>query len=87
MFRLVREFLRHVLPQILKPMRALWNEVIGFVFLALAVIPAPRTFRAWRHYNETGNDLARVALSVGFIVVMASFGIHSFWRARKITRS
>lgn len=87
MFALGREFLRHVLPQIVKPIRALWNEVIGFVFLALAAIPIPRTFRTWREFTETGEGLFRLVLSGLFIFLMASFGIHSFLRARKISRS
>jgi hypothetical protein len=76
-----------VVPQIIKPLRALWNEVIGFVFLALAVMPIPRTYRVWREYIESGEGLVRLAFSLVFIVMMASFGIHSMLRARKISRS
>ncbi len=84
---LVRQFLRHVLPGVLKPLRALWNEVIGFVFLALAAIPVPRAVRSWQEFNETGEGLFRVVLSAIFIGIMAWFGITSFVRARKISRS
>jgi hypothetical protein len=87
MANIVGNFVRHVLPQILKPIRALWNEVIGFVFLSLAILPLPRTIRHWREYGETGQGLFRVVLSVLFISMMAVFGIHSFLRARKISRS
>ncbi|HSB14156.1 MAG TPA: hypothetical protein VLE22_06830 [Bryobacteraceae bacterium] len=82
-----REFVRHVLPKILKPMRALWNEMIGFVFLALAAIPVPRTFRMWQEYDEAGEGLFKIVLSGIFIAIMAVFGVHSFLRARRITRS
>jgi hypothetical protein len=84
---LVRQFLRHVLPGVLKPLRALWNEVIGFVFLALAAIPVPRAVRSWQEFNETGEGLFRVVLSAIFIGIMAWFGVTSFLRARKISRS
>lgn len=87
MLSTAREFLRHVLPQILKPLRALWNEVIGFVFLALALIPLPRTYRIWQDFQESGDGLVRLVLSGAFIVVMAWFGVTSFLRARKISRS
>jgi hypothetical protein len=83
----VRQFLRHVLPGVLRPLRALWNEVIGFVFLALAAIPVPRAIRSWQEFNETGEGLFRVVLSAIFIGIMAWFGITSFLRARKISRS
>jgi hypothetical protein len=87
MGNIVGSFVRHVLPQIIKPLHALWNEVIGFVFLALAVIPIPRAIRHWNEYNETGQGLGRLAMSGVFITMMAAFGIHSFFRARKISRS
>jgi len=74
------------LPQIIRPIRTLWNEMIGFVFLCLAVVPIPRTFRDYRQYTETGEGLFRVVLSSLFITLMAGFGIHSFLRARKIAR-
>jgi len=32
---MVNRFLGHVLPGIVRPMHALWNEVIGFFFLSL----------------------------------------------------
>jgi hypothetical protein len=84
---MIREFFRHVLPRIIKPLHALWNEVIGFVFLALALIPVPRTYRTWREFDESGEGLVRLIFSGVFIVMMAVFGIHSFLRARKISRS
>jgi hypothetical protein len=85
--RFIQEFIRHVLPGIIKPLHSLWNELIGVVFLCLAVIPLPRAFRDWRQFNETGEGLWRVALWTCFILMMGSFGIHSFLRARKISRS
>ena len=85
--RLLQEFLRHVLPGIIKPLHALWNEIVGFVFLCLALLPLPRAFRQWQQFNETGEGLSRMAVSLCFIVMMGTFCIHSFLRARKITRS
>jgi hypothetical protein len=83
----LRQFLHHVVPQILKPLRALWNELIGFLFLVLALAPAPRLIRDWRNYQETESGLFRIVLSCVYMAVMAYFGIHSFLRARKISRS
>ena len=87
MLKLGREFVRHVLPQVIKPAHALWNEILGFVFLSLAAVPLPRTLRYWQQYRESGEGAFRLALSLCFIVVMAAFGIQSFLRARKISRS
>jgi CDP-diglyceride synthetase len=82
MFRVGREFVRHVLPRIIKPLRTTWNEAIGVVFLALAVMPVPGAVRSWRQLNETGEGFFRLAVSVIFVVLMASFGIHSFLHAQ-----
>jgi len=87
MFRILGEFARHVLPQVIKPIRSLWNELIGFLFLCLAVIPVPRTIRHWQDYSQTGQGLFRLVLWLFFISMMALFGVQSFLRARKISRS
>jgi hypothetical protein len=87
MLSLARQFLRHVLPQVMKPLRTLWNEVIGLVFVAFAVIPIPRTVRTWQEFSDSGDGLFRLVVSACFILLMAFFGVHSFLRARKISRS
>lgn len=84
---IVQQFLRHVLPGVMRPLRILWNEIIGFVFLCFALIPAPRMWRAWRTYEQTGEGLFHLILAAIFISIMACFGIGSFRRARKIARS
>jgi hypothetical protein len=84
---IAKQFFRHVIPSIIRPLHILWNEMIGFLFLVFAVVPIPRTWRTWREYQQTGEGLFNIALSVVFILIMAGFGIGSFRRARKISRS
>ncbi len=81
------KFLRHVVPAVLKPIRTLWHEVIGFLFLCLAIIPSFSAYRAIRHYDGEPGSTIRIALTVVFIAIMAGYGISSFRRARKISRS
>jgi hypothetical protein len=83
---LIQKFLNHVVPGVVRPLHALWNEVIGFVFVALGVLMV-RT--VWRGFHELDNDpasLSKLCLSVFFCVTMLGFGAHSFWRARRISR-
>jgi hypothetical protein len=61
----------------------MWNQVIGFFFLALACIPVPSAFKDIRQQD----NYPRLALSIPFILIMGAFGISSFLRARKISRS
>lgn len=82
-----KQFLSFVIPGIVKPIRVLWNEMIGFVFLCLGLLPIPS---AWRAYQElaTGTDaLFRFFLTACFSAVMLYFGVTSFLRARRIQKS
>lgn len=85
----IKLFLSHILPGIIRPLRVLWNEIIGFVFLALAVWAVPSSVRAYREFAENGDtdSLFRVVLAAVFAVLMLWFGVTSFLRARKIGRS
>ena len=84
--------LKHIIPAIIKPLHSLWNEVIGFFFLCFAAVFGFRTLSYYRTYaqappaDSTG-DLIRVVVAGFFTLVMAGFGISSFLRARKISRS
>jgi hypothetical protein len=86
------QFVKHVVPAVVKPARILWNEVIGFLFISLGVVFG---FRAGQLYlaiassaaDEQGAALARFVLAAFCTALMLYFGITSFWRARKISRS
>jgi hypothetical protein len=75
-------FISHVVPGVARPMRVLWNEIIGFLFFVIAV---PIVFGAIRAYRD--GDGQRVMLAGGFALMLLYFGITSFLRARKISRS
>jgi len=75
-------FLRHVVPAVAKPIHALWNQMIGFLFLSFGAIFALRT----AHYMIS-NDPGRAAVAGVATAIMAWFGIGSFLKARKISRS
>jgi hypothetical protein len=82
-----RQIAAAVLPGILKPLRVLWNEVIGFMFVVLAVVFG---FSTWRKRDQFPDDLQGFLLigaSALFVLMLAAFGISSFWRARKINKT
>src|SRR5436190_22626046 len=87
-----REFVRHVVPAVLKPARTLWNEVIGFLFLCLAVIFGASAVRSYLAISNGSPDEATShvikLLMAGFCtLIMLYYGISSFRRARRISRS
>lgn len=84
MMQLLRNFAGHVLPGIIKPLRVLWNEIIGFMFLVLGVIFG---FSAWRKYRDFNGDFASLLLlmmAAVFVLLMLIYGVSSFLRARRI---
>ena len=82
-----RQFLKYVLPGVLRPLRVLWNQIIGFFFVVLAIWAVPRGYRSIREFDGAMESLFRLVMTTTFIVVMAGFGIYSFWRAHKVSRS
>ena len=87
-----REFVKHVVPAVLKPARTLWNEVIGFVFFCLAVYCGSGMVRAYMQLggakpDQEAGHMFRLVLSALATLLMLYFAVTSFLRARKISRS
>jgi len=81
-----RQLLEHLLPAVLRPLRVLWNQIIGFVFLVLALWALPSGIRSVREFDGDAESFFRVLLSGLFIVLMAGFAISSFRRAHRASR-
>ena len=80
------------MPAILKPARTLWNEIIGFVFSCFAVIFGFKAVHLYLDFsrgagNAASADFVRFLLSAFCTLLMLYFGVTSFLRARKISRS
>jgi len=87
MARIVQHFMTHVVPGVLRPLRIMWNEVIGFFFLVFGIWFGSAAFRAYRNFDKPGGGLLGVlAPGIGSLIMFA-YGIHSFLKARKISRS
>ena len=87
-----REFVRHVVPAVLKPARTLWNEVIGFFFICFAVIFGFKSVRLYLDFSRGSGeaasaDFVRFVVALFCTLLMLYFGVTSFLRARKISRS
>jgi hypothetical protein len=86
------QFVKHVVPAVIRPARVLWNEIIGFFFICLAVLFGSGVWRAYNAFQaaapgQATGDLMRVVMSSFCFLLMLYFGISSFRRARKISRS
>ena len=87
MANIVRQFMNHVMPGVIRPLRILWNEIIGFFFVVFGVWFGGAAFRGYRNLNKPGAGLLGVLAPGIGAAVMLGYGIHSFLRARKIGRS
>lgn len=82
-----KKFVQHVVPKVIKPVRILWNEFIAFLFFALAVLAVPSAYRHIKNFDGDAQSFFRTLLTCGFALIMVVFGIFSYLRARKISRT
>jgi len=80
-------FVDAMMPGVVRPLRVLWHEVIGFIFIALAVMFGSSALRNYHTLQSEEVSILRMAVSFFLPILMAYFGITSFLRARKIGRS
>lgn len=84
---MIRVFLQHTVPAVVRPLQILWNQIIGFVFLCFAVIGAMRAYPDVRAFDGDMESLGKVALPAVWVLVMGTFAILSFWKARRVARA
>jgi hypothetical protein len=81
-------FLKHVVPAVVKPIHSLWHEVIGFFFVCFAVVFGFKTARYVHQFQQGVPDtLVRVVMAGFCTALLGYYGITSFLKARKISRS
>ena len=56
MFTLAGKFLHHILPAVARPVRVLWNQFIGFMFLVIAGIRGAGNLAAGRQRQPVSDD-------------------------------
>ena len=79
-----RRFTTHVVPEVIRPARVVWNQAIGFLFFVLAVPAALKGLQLYRNLDTDPKGSFGIMISAIFVAVMVSFGISSFLKARRI---
>ena len=80
---------RKLIPQVWRMARELFHEVIGFIFLALAlwfILGNQGLVRSFQALDKEPDGLMRLLTVSVFVLICAWFGISSFLRARRISR-
>jgi hypothetical protein len=60
---------------------------MGFIFLVIGILVSMRLYVRWRDFGGEFGELVLLVLSSGFALLMCAYGVWSFFRARKISRS
>lgn len=84
---MVKMFVTTVMPAVIKPLRVLWNEIIGFLFIVFGIIFGFSLFRRFRNFEGGPTELFGLAAAGLFVAMLVGYGLFSFLRARKISRS
>jgi hypothetical protein len=87
MFAKVKQFYGHVVPGVIRPLRVLWHEVLGLIFMIFGLVFGYRTYL---FYEESEKGLGELGITAGMALFSAMFiwfGLTSFLRAKKISRS
>ena len=75
------------MPGVIKPLHILWNELIGFFFAVFAVVIFGSLVKGIYDFKGDQSSFFRlIMLGIAFIV-MAVYGIQSYFKARKIGKS
>ena len=74
-----RKFATHVVPEVVRPARIIWNQAIGGVFLLFAI-----SFFSYAGVHRENPAGVIGAIFLG--LVMAYFSLSSFLKARRIGR-
>jgi hypothetical protein len=64
-------------------MHQLWLEVVGVIFLIMALSFGGASWKEYGKYHAGQVGPGRVGASVCFAVLFAWFGLSSFWRTRR----
>jgi predicted phage tail protein len=81
-----RQFAQHVVPEVVKPARVIWNQAIGAIFILFAVLFFGNAVRYYTDLHANSHNGLALAFSIFLGAVMAIFGVASLLKARRIGR-
>ncbi len=71
----------------MKPARTLWHELLGFIFVLMAITFVLSGLRTIRQFDGSPGAVLRLVMLAFGVFLLGGYGISSFLRARKISRS
>ena len=87
MLDVARKFATSVVPEIIRPLRVLWNEMIAFLFFVFFIVAAVATWRSYQTAAGSPEGLGRAAVSAIFGLIMLVYGVQSYLKSRRVGKS
>lgn len=81
-----RRFAQHVVPEVVRPARIIWNQAVGAIFLLFAVVFFGYSVKYFNNLHSADRNTVALAFSAFLGAVMTIFGIASLLKARRIGR-
>jgi len=69
---------------VIKSLHQLWLQITGTFLIAFAAAFGYHAIKEYRTYLETSEGKWGVITAASFALMTLGFGIHSFWKARKL---
>ena len=69
---------------IIRSLHQLWLEVTGTFLIGFAAAFGYNAFKEYKRYAVSRDHGWSLAAMAGLSLLMLTFGIHSFWKARKL---
>ena len=85
-FSHAQKFAQHVVPEVVRPARIIWNQAIGGIFILFAVMFFGNAVRYFDGKTGIINNPVGLGFSLFLGLIMAIFGVSSFLKARRIGR-
>ena len=85
-FSHAQKFAQHVVPEVVRPARIIWNQAIGGIFVLFAVMFFGNAFRYLDNKTGVISNPVGLGFSLFLGLIMAIFGVSSFLKARRIGR-
>ena len=71
---------------VIRSLHQLWLEVTGTFLIGFAAAFGYNAFKEYRKYTVSPDNGLMLAAMIGLSVTMLAFGLHSFWKARKLAK-
>ncbi len=69
---------------LIRSLHQLWLEVTGTFLIGFAIAFGYNAFKEYKRYSVSGANGWSFAAMCGLALLMLGFGVHSFWKARKL---